>query len=509
MFDMENNDFDKHIREKLQNLEAKYRPGDWELMEQKINGAEVDANPEFEDVLLDGLAYGSLENYKADFDPSHWDLMEKKLDTAHPIRHNLFRYKVVEVSLMLLAIFTVIQFLPFKKHKISSEFASSENQIENLIITDFSTANTLSENEEIKQQTDKTSSTSLASKNLAAANEISNSDGDNPVDGAKINNGKNLSSKSGIGLVIKDKTSDKSLDVNIPNIESTDRFVKKNLDLSIANRFAFNDMSTGQHISILQPINGYNFDKISATKSSDLPKCIACEPISSTILVSVGMLGGADADYITTPYDDQYHQNEFGQISVGYSGGFTLGIKYHKWELETGAIYAAKYYESRNILEVNGSFQEGGYVQQGLSGVQLDIVKVPLHLRYNFMSHSKWNIYAHSGASFNMAVETLFEYTSEKVGTSNDNDIVGRSANPHQTPDYDGVFEGGNLIDNTFITANLGLGIERHFNSRMSIFLGSTYQHQVTKGLGPQSDKINSLSIMTGARVTLQSKSKN
>ena len=56
---------------------------------------------------------------------------------------------------------------------------------------------------------------------------------------------------------------------------------------------------------------------------------------------------------------------------------------------------------------------------------------------------------------------------------------------------HDGVFEGGNLIDNTYITANLGLGIERRFNSRMSIFVGSTYQHQITKGLGPQSDKIN------------------
>jgi hypothetical protein len=43
----------------------------------------------------------------------------------------------------------------------------------------------------------------------------------------------------------------------------------------------------------------------------------------------------------------------------------------------------------------------------------------------------------------------------------------------------------------------------------MSVFLGSTYQHQITKGLGPQSDKINSLSIMTGARVTLKSKKKN
>ena len=219
------------------------------------------------------------------------------------------------------------------------------------------------------------------------------------------------------------------------------------------------------------------------------------------------MLGGADADYVTTPFDDQYFQKEFEQISMGYSGGITLGIKYHKWELETGAIYSAKYYGSRNIFEVNGSFDDGGYVQEGLNGVQLDVVKVPLHLRYNFMSQSKWNIYAHSGASFNMTVETLYEYTSQNLGNSNA--LASRRADPHLSHSYDGVFEGGNLIDNTYITANLGMGVERHFNSRMSVFLGSTYQHQVTKGLGPQSDKINTLSIMTGARVTLQTKRKN
>jgi hypothetical protein len=502
---MENNDFDKQIREKLQNLEAKYRPGDWELMEQKINGAEVDANPEFEDVLLDGIAYGSLENFKADYEPSHWNLMEQKLDDAYSIRRKLYRYKVAEVSLMLLAIFTVIQFLPFKKHNTSSELAG----LENLAITDLSIANAISENEKSNQQTTKSSFSDVESENLTNTSETSNSDVDIPSAAEKNNTQIALSSKSGIGLVINHEPSDNNLEVNIPNIEEANHFIKKNIDLSIANRFAFSDRNNVPQVSILQPINSYKLEKISSDNASDLPENLAYNTISSSILVSIGMLGGADADYITTPYDDQYHQNEIGQFSVGYSGGFTLGIKYHKWELETGAIYAAKYYESRNILEVNGSFEDGGYVQQGLSGVQLDIVKVPLQLRYNFMSHSKWNIYAHSGASFNMAVETLFEYTSENVGNSSTNAIVGRSANPHQTPSYDGVFEGGNLIDNTFITANLGLGIERHFNSRMSIFLGSTYQHQITKGLGPQSDKINSLSIMTGARVTLQYKNKN
>ncbi len=494
MFDMESNNFDKQIREKLQNLEANYKPEDWELMEQKLNGAEVDANPEFEDVILDGIAYGTLENYKADFNPTHWELMEQKLDdNYYPFRNKLYKYKVAEVGLMLLALFTLIQFLPFKKQNKTSEIVS----IEQLSFgNDISNSNRTKENQKnafeliTPNESFATSVETLGTDDITAINYT-----ENPY-GADEN----------VRLTIKDESLGQSNVLEIPIFE-TNQFPKKPLDLSIANRFIQNDAIAYEPISILSPINTYKPETLNNSNiSSNWTKCVSCNPISSSILVSIGMMGGADADYITTPFDEKHYQKEYGQIAMGYSGGVTLGIKYHKWELETGAIYAAKYYGSRNVFEVNGSFEEGGYVKEGLQGVQLDIVKVPLHLRYNFMDRSKWNIYAHSGASFNMTVETLYEYTSHNIGNTN---ALGRKPDPRSIPTDDGVFEGGDLIDNTFITANLGLGIERHFNSRMSIFLGSTYQHQITKGLGPQNDKINSLSIMTGARVTLKPKKKN
>ena len=407
MYDMESNNFDKLIREKLQNLEAEYRPEDWELMEQKLKIADMEANPEFEDVLLDGIAYGSLENYKAEFDPSHWELMEQKLDdTYYPIRRKLYRYKVAEVGLMLLAIFTVIQFLPFKKKNTVKDFAEVSTQIENVTTN---SGGDVAANETSNQQLTENRSAVENNTSLSDPSESLNSDGNIPSNSDFI---ESAPSENAIGLAISDEVKEDGFDIDIPIIE-TNQFIKKDIDLSIANRFAFNEEESYPHFSILQPIHSYEPEQLQVTKTSNLSDCVTCKAINSSILISVGMLGGADADYVTTPYDEQYHQKEFEQISMGYSGGVTLGVKYHKWELETGAIYSAKYYGSRNIFEVNGSFNDGGYVREGLEGVQLDIVKVPLHLRYNFMNQSKWNVYAHSGASFNMAVETLYEYTSE------------------------------------------------------------------------------------------------
>ena len=494
---MESNNFDKQIRDKLQNLKADYRPEDWELMEQKLTDADASVKPEFDDVLLDGMAFSSLENYKADFNPDHWHLMEQKLDGVYPIRRKLYRYKVAEIGLMLLALITIIQFLPFKKQKSNKAIAVIEKQVE-VNNSDLSTSEVVAETAERSTETEE----EIPAENIAPSNTVlppttdnNNQSGINYAENSPVSN-------AGIGLTL-DKLSNRDV-LTQRNLE-TRNFAHNSSELAMANSVQ-QGKNDYQSVLLLLPIETYQPEQLNTKSTSRLPDCPVCETYRSPILLSVGMVGGANIDYIKTPFDDQYYQKEFGQYAMGYSGGVTFGIRYHKWEFETGAIYAAKYYGSRNVFEVNGSFETGGYVQQGLMGVQLDIVKVPIHLRYNFMHQSKWNIYAHSGASFNMTIETLYEYTTHSIGNSA---LASRQAEPpHPEKSYDGIFEGGNLIDNTFITANLGLGIERQFNSRMSIFLGSTYQHQVTKGLGPQNDKINSLSIMTGARVTLRSKKK-
>ncbi len=493
MYDMESNNFDKHFRDKLQNLKAKYRPEDWELMEQKLDAADAPENLELEDVLIDGMAFGNLENLEAGYNPAHWALMEQKLDDAYSLRRKLYRYKVAEIGLMLLIIFTIIQFLPFQKQKPHTALNTFEIH-ESALLPHQKPETTTHITEQVI-----TTQPQNAESNSAPVSDYTNTISETTASEKQPKTDSSNDLKKEVGLDFKN------------NLSISDRYftgfqppylIADLLRQSLA--FPASKTMAHQPVSILMPISPYSPGKISDSGGSPaLPDCLTCKSLPSSMLISIGVLAGADADYITTPYDEKFHQKEFNQIAMGYSGGLTLGIKYHKWELETGAIYSAKYYGSRNIFEVSGSFEDGGYVQQGLLGVQLDIVRVPLHLRYYFMDQNKWNVYAHSGASFNMTIETLYEYTSQQVGSTNE--IASRRMDPHAAKNYDGIFEGGNFIDNTFVTANLGLGVERFFNSRMSIFLGSTYHHQVTKGLGPQNDKINSLSIMTGARIILKS----
>ncbi len=68
----------------------------------------------------------------------------------------------------------------------------------------------------------------------------------------------------------------------------------------------------------------------------------------------------------------------------------------------------------------------------------------------------------------------------------------------------DGFFEGGSFAENSYFTVDLGVGIERHLNERASLFFEPVYQHNpFRKSLGPNQDRINTLSLSTGIRVNL------
>ena len=75
-------------------------------------------------------------------------------------------------------------------------------------------------------------------------------------------------------------------------------------------------------------------------------------------------------------------------------------------------------------------------------------------------------------------------------------------------PETEGLLEGGSIIDNGYISLNLGMGIERYMSHRWSIFAQPTYYQSLlypntTNGFGPYRDKFNTMSIMFGVKIRL------
>ena len=119
------------------------------------------------------------------------------------------------------------------------------------------------------------------------------------------------------------------------------------------------------------------------------------------------MFGSIDVNQIITPpnFGDRRFK-EFNRYAAGYSTGFTLAFGRGRWEMETGMIYSAKYYNPPTVLFIAGGNIRDGYLVEGLKYFELDVYNIPLNFRYNYVNRGKWRAYAMVGASLQIAGQT-------------------------------------------------------------------------------------------------------
>jgi len=543
---MENKNFDKYIKDLLENIESETPKGDWSLMEEQIQAdpelgfegvedlafdqsikaqldpmdvafnaehwsafeSHLDAEmntPEIEDITLDGIVYENLADLRIPYNHSHWTLMSNRLDEEFSFRRKLYKYKVAELALMILAIFTLLQFLPFKKKQVASSqeqskittnqfFAKAnevneidkEEQIVNLNNTSLSTSevspstSSLTENETLTMTTPPSSiiPTTTIETQLSELTEVSQQN--------------NLESENRVPLV--DHT---NLEDNLPQanaIQSTD--TPMNIEAA--------DVYTLNAIDFYPSFESFEFNSLAYDRPFESLSCSTCAK-KAPAKIRIGMFLSTDLNKIVTP--EQLSQtgktDGYSQYSLDYGGGLTIGLKYQKWEIETGITYAHMIYQPEITRFTAGTFI-GGYQSAGFDRVNLNILKIPVNLHYNINNIGKWHLYAMGGASVNLVVIDHYNVTTTTVGTTSvprPTSSSTRSPNIPETSKYDGLFEGGQLVDNRFYTANIGLGLERYLTPRWSIFVQPVYQYQFVKdGIGPNDDRFHTMSIQLGAK---------
>lgn len=241
------------------------------------------------------------------------------------------------------------------------------------------------------------------------------------------------------------------------------------------------------------------------------------KPAVKKTFLRVGFVGGPDYNRIITP-PTRLGLNTvvaLDRYSLGYHGGITLGVEKDRWEIETGAIYAARSYAPVPVLYVSGSLREG-YFGTGLNNFELNTVNLPLGLRYNIIQRDKWRVYALGGIALNIILEANYYTASESAYSTSfqrppSSDGSGRDESGGIPSSLErqltkGWLQGGTFWENTTIYTNVGGGLERYMSPRWALFSQTVYQHSLFNfdgGLGPYQDRIHSMSIMLGVKVRL------
>ena len=125
---MANNDFDDQIRDALGDFKANYDENSWDALMGKMM-VDPELSGELEEVKeFDQTVKSQLDKVNPKQTAAAWDAMAERIKHEFSLRRRLLRYKVAEIALVLLAIFTLMNHFP---NQVNGTFKNIKEQIAN------------------------------------------------------------------------------------------------------------------------------------------------------------------------------------------------------------------------------------------------------------------------------------------------------------------------------------------------------------------------------------------
>lgn len=503
--DNEVNDLDHLVEKSLKDLDgAKYVAMDWSLMENKLD-AEIEANstadsevdPQLEDIYLDAVAYDHLKNIEPPYNSAHWEIMSARLDEEYAYRRKVILTKALEAVVVLLLVWTAINFFPNKKitpstvNPVATTHDNTNNLFQQPILQQSSSQNLIAENKTEVPQNSNSTSTSIQEEEFS-----------NTLPTPPINNENAVSLDFSPVKVI-------SIPSNLEDIQDLEAINNTTATKSLSSI----DLITSSGTSILKEKLLVQIAALPPLPLSVLPWESNYEEPNSigkrklrTHEIFFSMFTSGDVNYVESDFynTDIRNWDVYQRNRLGYGGGFSVGFQLKRFLVETGASYNFISYQQRDEANIIGNINFG-YLEEQWEDAELNIVQVPLNIQYSFLLKKKWKMYSLTGVSLNMAIQNNFNFQLEGPSTAARSPLAKQSTIANQAASYRGILEGGNFRENSYLAANIGFGLERKFTYRWSLFVQPIYQHYfLFEGIGPNQDRIHSGSLRFGAKVKIR-----
>jgi len=513
--------FDKLMREKLNDIQPGMKPGHWELLNQQLEQGALEDELGYsvaDSKPVDEAIFEKLHQYQAPYNPNHWDKMAGLLDEAFAWPTQILKYKATELALMLLLFLFLWQLTPTPGTSVYqsapvAELSSTEQE------TQKKPENTEASMMPPAQQSESTVNDQAAKEQADLY--------DNKAETQSATNASSSTKSSTLNSAapkVADAGQAYSEKVAIANERGS--FITPKLPEQPARPLAYTN-ATLPHLSFIPapiapqqeafaafaPVESVMPGPLDKTEEV-LPEETSVNPAKSKGVLRLGMFGSGEYNHILVQSSNEKSKSEqLDRFSIGYGSGLSIGLDMGRWELETGAIFAAREFPV-GVIYIDGSIADGLFANE-LKAAELNILNIPLHARYNFILKREWRIYALAGGALQMAFQANYftvsspELTYQPLNPPMPQPAPGRGQEPSVLrikEESVGLLEGGAFNDNAYITGNIGFGVERYINESWSVYVQPTYQHSLyyfREGLGPNRDRINSLSILMGAKVRL------
>ena len=509
--------FDQFISNQLNGVQPDVNADAWDKFESKLESKELEEQTSKFDMLV---RHKLNQNYLGDYKHEHWQLLNERLDLMAYITNRIAIYKFSELIILFLMVFYVGQSNDWKKIPLkenNAEIVAQEMVAE-------STSEQFAEEKTLFPGTLETVNSIFAE---VAAPDKADAVSPKQQEFLPINSGSSLT-------YFEETKSETQLERSVvaanEEIASEDKFSTLLAELPLLENntiSSLEDLNQQLKYSLLAykdqtlTFEDYRLKQLDLLETNFIS---ANNPVSIAHLLNrkedngldfnVSIFGTLDYNRIITPSFKRLRMEGFDRYEAGYGGGLLFGMRWKKWELQTGAYYSAKHINPEPVKHVEGSFRDA-YLGESLKEYHFNTINIPLNFNYELFNRNDWRIYATAGASMSFVFQAKYDVVLVKGKSANGYGLssVGSALTPSthrtaldQVKFPEGLFDGGSFSENTYFSANIGFGVERSLMNRWSIFAQPTY-HQgfiyLNEGLGPFTDKINTMSFFTGVRVQI------
>jgi hypothetical protein len=554
--EMQETSFDESMRSRLTNVEKKFDPNHWTAMATQLDMLDA------EDTAFDNTVRERVEHTQMPYRSSHWEMMNKQLDEHFTLKGKIVRYKIVELSLMLLALFTAYNLLEtdvkYYEKGVDIPLIKTEQSINPSKVREPKSFNkgydwrkqnnyqkpkkqnpnqSIVSTQTIDNQYVVNSIPENYSKNYSE-NGITNDLSKNPLQAYQneqnvINNERsglpNVTNTEGVDAIVAIVKNDAIGSEKPSNTEGvatakeavaalstkalneltiTSETPLANLDLNatVSNLKNANSADVAEAVNALRP---------KALSISSLYQAIEMPKTKKNQWWRFGLFGTSSSDIAETDYTVNDVLKGATNIAAGNKGfGFSVGFKKGRFEIESGLSFKNKEYVPAKFKITTGNFSNYTTVVTP-DLVKLSLVSIPLNFNYSFVQTDHINFYASLGASTNLVSKLNAIYPEEidiedlKLKLAKANADLQNSNNPSYFKEIDvaiyskGMFDDFKFKENYYFTAQASLGLEYKMTPLASLFLQTGYeQHLLQAGIGTRNDRINSFNLQAGAKMS-------
>jgi len=207
-----------------------------------------------------------------------------------------------------------------------------------------------------------------------------------------------------------------------------------------------------------------------------------------------GVIAGAEA----------HSRTEYGRAGSGFAiGVFGEGDFSRQLALQMGVTLSSRSYEQeRQYTLDNTQLVEG---EEGLRHQVSEqrrthslLLQIPVNLQFSVFRNAKWRIYAQLGASAHLNLSQI--YGGSRQTTLQQTDGALRYTSPVGKNDYEGgLLQGQALADNSYLSCQFGLGIDRQLTERLSLSIQPSFQQNLTR-INRYGDKTQVISLQVGLK---------